>query len=48
MSEERNVRIVQEAYGAFGRGDISALLGLLTEDVEWIQPGSPEPRPREG
>lgn len=27
--------IVQQAYAAFGRGDIPALLELLTEDVDW-------------
>ena len=27
--------IVQTAYAAFGRGDIPALLEMLTEDVRW-------------
>lgn len=27
--------VVQAVYGAFGRGDIPALLGLLADDVVW-------------
>ena len=30
-----NVQTVQEIYGAFGRGDIPAILSHLTEDVDW-------------
>lgn len=33
-----NVRVVQDAYGAFGRGDIAAVLDLLADDVEWSSP----------
>jgi ketosteroid isomerase-like protein len=39
MSEQDNVRIVQEAYAAFGRGDIATVLNALTSDVEWEIPG---------
>ena len=35
MSAEQNTRIVQEAYAAFGRGDIPALLNLVSDDVDW-------------
>jgi ketosteroid isomerase-like protein len=35
MSEPRNTQIVREAYAAFGRGDINAIVSLLTDDVEW-------------
>src|SRR4051795_85118 len=35
MSETQNTTIVQNAYAAFGRGDISALLGYMTEDIHW-------------
>ncbi len=31
--------VVQELYGAFGRGDIPTLLGMLTEDVVWAVEG---------
>jgi hypothetical protein len=39
MSVQKNVRIVKEAFAAFGRGDIQALLALFAEDIEWITPG---------
>jgi uncharacterized protein len=34
------VEVVQEAYDAFGRGDIPAVLGLLDENVDWRTPES--------
>jgi ketosteroid isomerase-like protein len=34
-----NVDVVQRTYEAVGRGDIPALLDLLTEDVEWTLQG---------
>jgi hypothetical protein len=27
--------IIQQAYAAFGRGDIPAILELLTDDIDW-------------
>ena len=27
--------VVQEVYGAFGRGDIPTLLGYMTDDIHW-------------
>lgn len=39
MNEQDNVRVVQEAYEAFGRGDLPAVLDRLTEDIEWLVPG---------
>jgi ketosteroid isomerase-like protein len=35
MDETRNTKLVQDAYAAFGRGDIPALLALLDPGVEW-------------
>ena len=35
MSEAQNTKVVQEAYAAFGRGDIPGLLGSMTDDVTW-------------
>ena len=32
--------IVQAAYAAFGRGDIPALLELVSDDIEWTFHGS--------
>jgi ketosteroid isomerase-like protein len=34
-----NRQIVDQAYQAFGRGDLPALLGLLDPQVEWVNPG---------
>lgn len=31
---------VQSLYAAFGRGDLAALLDLLTDDVQWEHKGS--------
>src|SRR4051794_27439494 len=39
MSDQNNVDVVQQAYAAFGRGDIPAVLSFLTDDVEWGLPG---------
>lgn len=39
MGEEANVQVVQEAYAAFKRGNIQAILDSLSKDVEWIAPG---------
>jgi uncharacterized protein len=47
MSEQENTRLVQQAYGYFLSGDIPTLLGLLSEDVEWLIPG-PESVPVTG
>lgn len=35
MNPTTNTSIVQQAYAAFGRGDIPALLGFLDEKVDW-------------
>jgi ketosteroid isomerase-like protein len=35
MQEAENTRVVQDAYAAFGRGDMAALLGNMTDDVQW-------------
>ena len=42
MSEQENVRKVQEIYAAFGRGDIPAILDAVAENVEWHHTGAPE------
>jgi ketosteroid isomerase-like protein len=33
--------IVHELYGAFGRGDIPAILSMVTPDIDWEFVGSP-------
>lgn len=35
MAEAQNTKVVQDAYAAFGRGDIPALLGYMTDDIQW-------------
>jgi ketosteroid isomerase-like protein len=35
MSEAENTKVVQDAYAAFGRGDITTLLGYFTDDIQW-------------
>src|ERR671926_1076253 len=39
MNERTKVGVVQQGYEAFGRGDIPAVLDLLTDDVEWTLQG---------
>ena len=39
MSEQANIQTAQNGYAAFGRGDIPAILELLTDDIEWVDPG---------
>lgn len=39
MSEQDNTQIVKEAYAAFKRGDIPAILNMLADDVKWLLPG---------
>jgi hypothetical protein len=39
MDDKTNTAVIQQAYAAFGQGDIPAFLSLLTDDVEWSLPG---------
>ena len=39
MSERTNTDVLQQGYEAFARGDIPAILDLLTDGVEWIHQG---------
>ena len=38
MGEQENLDLIKEVYAAFGRGDLPAILGALTDDVEWHHP----------
>lgn len=38
MSTQDNLTITQSIYAAFGRGDIPAILNVLTDDVEFHEP----------
>lgn len=33
-----NTEVVEQAYAAFGRGDIPAVMNLLADDVQWTSP----------
>ena len=35
MSTQNNTKIVQDAYAAFGRGDVPAILGVVADNVDW-------------
>lgn len=35
MSEQENVQVVQQAFAAFGKGDIPAVLKTLANNVRW-------------
>jgi uncharacterized protein len=32
--------VVQQAYAAFGRGDIPALLEMMDDDIDWMAPAT--------
>jgi len=34
---EQNVELVKGTYGAFARGDVPAVLGAFTDDIEWFE-----------
>ena len=38
MSEQKNTRIVQDAYNNFKSGNIQALLALLSDNIDWRLP----------
>ena len=38
MSEQENTKIVQQAYDNFKNGDLPALLGLFSDDIDWQLP----------
>jgi ketosteroid isomerase-like protein len=38
MSEQENIKLIQQVYDRFKNGDIQSLLGLLSDDIEWQLP----------
>jgi uncharacterized protein len=48
MSEAENTQTAKDAYAAFGRGDIPAVLGVMTDDIEWVFPGPADVLPNAG
>jgi ketosteroid isomerase-like protein len=41
LSSILNIQMVQNLYGAFSRRDITAILAVLSPDVEWAEPDNP-------
>ena len=39
MSEQEGVKLVQQFYAAFTRGDIDGVVSTLADDVTWVIPG---------
>ena len=35
-----NIETIQRVYEAFGRGDVDAILGVLTDDIDWASEAS--------
>ena len=35
MSADANIKTIAQAYEAFGRGDVAAILDMVTDDVDW-------------
>jgi len=48
VSADENARLAQGAYEAFGRGDMPALTGVMTDDIEWVHPADPNENPNGG
>jgi ketosteroid isomerase-like protein len=36
MQEAENTKVIQEAYAAFGRGDVQAILDRIDDNAKWI------------
>ena len=35
MSSDVKIKIIEQVYEAFGRGDVAAILDAVTDDVDW-------------
>ena len=40
MSADSNIRTVRDAYAAFTRGDLPAVLSAFDDGIQWITPGN--------
>lgn len=45
MGAEQNVETIKAMYEAFGRGDVDAVLELVTDDVDWSTDAAIESAP---
>ncbi len=48
MAGSANVQVVEQLYTAFGGGDVPGILGVLSEDVDWLFVGRPQDVPFAG
>jgi len=39
MDEQQNTKLIQDCYSAFLRGDIPAVLGMMSDDMDFYVPG---------
>ena len=42
MTDKENVQVISDAYAAFVRGDIPAILNILAPEIDWHVPGPAE------
>src|SRR5262249_25426556 len=42
MAEKENIQILKDAYAAFTRGDIAAVMKTFASDIDWHTPGPKE------
>ncbi len=45
MGAKQNIETINTMYEAFGRGDVSAILDLVTDDVDWSTDAAIESAP---
>jgi ketosteroid isomerase-like protein len=48
MAEAENTQTAKDAYAAFGRGDIPAVIAVMADDIEWVFPGPTDVIPNAG
>lgn len=48
MSEQDNVKVVQDIYAAFEQGDIPTVASAFADDAEWFMPGPTDLIPSAG
>lgn len=37
--QEQNIEVIKKGYDAFASGDLTTVMGLFDDDIEWVQPG---------
>jgi len=45
MNTEQNIDTIRQMYEAFGRGDVRAILDLVTDDIDWSTDAAIESAP---